>query len=371
MAYIVTFALTFLLVYLVSRHTAALPERALTSRTRSGLVIHRRQVRQYLLFLLAIMPVILLSALREGIGTDYYYTYTPRFLEILQGERTYYEVGFYLFNRLVGVFTSDPQWIFITTSFLFGVCVFTAFYRYVEDLPFCVAFFFVSSEYFISLNNLRQSLASAILLLGYAFLVKKQWVRFGILTVLCATLHQSMLTFAAVLVILIIAQRTPLERLLIIIGVIAGTGLLLMKFSPGLLAAVLPDRLAYYVQYGIFLNPTIGILRTGFNLLLLCLLLYCRYAGGDKRLDIFIILQFLAVIVCCFDGMIPATYRILRLFSFWQLLGIPMAAETFAKRLCARRVVKGLLLVVFAAMCFYSIVILGDESVLPYRSVFG
>ncbi len=371
MAYIVTFALTFLLVYLVSRRTAALPERALVTRSRGGIAIRRRQLRQYLVFLLAIMPVILLSAFREGVGTDYYYTYTPRFLDILKGERTYYEIGFYLFNRLIGLFTSEPQWIFITTSVIFGVCVFTAFYRYVEDLPFCVAFFFVSGEYFISLNNLRQALASAILLLGYAFLRKKQWIRFGLLTLLCATLHQGMLVFAAALLVIIAAEYIPLGRLLIAMAITAATAILLIKGSPALLASILPERLAYYVKYNIFVTPTIGLLRTAFNVALFCLLLFCRYVGGGKRLDIFVILQFLAVVVCCFDGVIPATYRILRLFSFWQLLGMPMAAETFAKRLYARRWVKGLLLAAFGVLCFYSIVILGDESVLPYRSIFG
>ena len=371
MAYLVTFALTFLLVYLVSRRTAALPQRALTARTPGGIVLRQRQLRCYLLFLLAVMPVILLSALREGIGTDYYYTYTPRFLEILQGERTYYEVGFYLFNRLIGLFTSEPQWVFITTSLIFGVCVFTVYYRYVEDLPFCVLFFLVSGEYFISLNNLRQAMASAILLVGYAFLRKKQWIRFGILRLLCTTLHQSMLVFAAVLVILVIAQRFPLDKLLIVGGAAAAVILLLMKLSPQLLAAVLPERLAYYVKYDIFVSSTVGLLRTVFNIAVLCLLLYCRYAGRNKQLDTFVILQFLAVIVCCFDGMIPATYRILRLFTFWQLLGVPLAAETFTKRLYTRRVIKGALLVAYGALCIYSIVILGDESVLPYRSIFG
>ena len=320
--------------------------------------------------MLAAFPLFLLSALREGIGTDYYFTYTPRFLEILNGERTYYEIGFYWFNRLVGAFTSNPQWIFVTTSAVFIGCVFLAFYQNVEDLPFCVVALLITGEYFISLNNLRQAMAASILLCGYGFLRRKQWIPFGLLAVFCSTLHQSMLVFVGVLLLVVALDYIPLERLLLLLTVGVGVLFVLCNSSVTLLRLFLPERLVYYIEYSIFTQPTIGLLRTLVNIAWLAFLLFTRRRANTSVLDILIVIQFLAVAICLFDSILPATYRILRLFTFWQLLSLPLAVEQYSERSGDRRVVKWVLAGVFGFLCVYSLVFLGTEEVLPYRSIF-
>jgi hypothetical protein len=322
------------------------------------------------MFLFTSLPLFLLSALREGIGTDYYYTYTPRFLDILNGERTYYEIGFYWFNRLVGAFTSNPQWIFVITSAIFIGCVFIAFYQNAEDLPFCVVTLLVTGEYFISLNNLRQSMAAAILLCGYGFLRRKQWIPFGLLAVFCSTLHQSMLVFVAVLMLIVALEYVPLEKLLSVLTVGVVTLFALLKSGAALLSVILPDRLAYYIEYSIFTQPTIGLIRTLSNVAWLAFLLIARRQARTNKLDILIVIQFLAVAVCLFDSILPATYRILRLFTFWQLLSLPLAVEQFSPHSGTRRLIKWAVAGVFGFLCVYSLVFLGTEEVLPYRSIF-
>lgn len=370
MIYLIGFALTYGLVWLCARRTPALADRFVCRKQAGGLIIRKSRLQQRFAFLLAALPLFLISALREGIGTDYYFTYTPRFLEILDGERTYYEIGFYWFNRLVGAFTSNPQWIFVTTSAVFIGFVFLAFYENAEDLPFCIVTLLITGEYFVSLNNLRQAMAAAILLCGYRFLRQKQWISFALLALFCSTLHQSMLIFLAVLVLVIALDYIPLERLLVLLTIGVALLLVLCHSSTTLLRLFLPERLVYYIEYAIFTQPTIGMLRTLVNIALLAFLLFTRRRANTCALDILIIIQFLAVAICLFDSILPATYRILRLFTFWQLLSLPLAVEQYSNRLGDRRIIQWGLIAVLGFLCVYSLVFLGTEEILPYRSIF-
>ena len=59
----------------------------------------------YILFLiLAILPLSLVSSLRWGIGTDYFYTYYPDFYRIIVGFKPYKEMPFIWLNLLISYF---------------------------------------------------------------------------------------------------------------------------------------------------------------------------------------------------------------------------------------------------------------------------
>jgi len=368
--YLATFGVTLALVFACRRWVPALDERSLVDRVPGGRVYHPHRLWSMVAFLLCLTPLFFLSAVREGIGTDYYYTYTPRFLEILEGERTYYEIGFYWFNRVLGMFTDNPQWVFVTTSFIYMLCLGLAYYDAVDDLPFCIVILLVSGEYFVSLNNLRQAMASAILLLSFHFIRRGKWIPAFLLTALCSTLHQAMLLFFAVWVILILLKWIPLHRMLLLLSAGALLVYILLSVVPEFAEILFPERLLYYIKEAMYTEPTIGWPRGLMNAALLAFLLFTRYRAQDKRLDPMVIMQFLAVVVCLFDALLPAAYRILRLFTFWQLLSLPIAMERYSAVMKDRWWIKLLLIVLLGALCVHAIVIMRTEQVLPYRSIF-
>ncbi len=361
MAYLIAFALATATMGGVSRLIPPLTERALITPADT----RRRAWRGYLLALAAVAPLILLSALREGIGTDYDYTYVPRFAEIVAGERTHYEIGFYLLNRAVAIFTGNPQWLFAVTATIYGVCVTAAWYNQAADLPFCVLWLLASGEYFVSLNNVRQSLAAAVLLCGVGLLQRRQFGWYALLTALAATLHQSMLVGYAILALALAAAYIPRRALIISVASVGAATVLVLHLFPDAVAALLPHRFAQYIVNGMYLTPTIGRLRTLVNIALLGLMLYTRHRTRTDRLDLFILIQIAAVAVCLADGTIPAAYRILRLFTVWQLVSVPLTAECYTAR--ARRIVQGAILLVGGALTLYAVGLRGDEAVLPYR----
>lgn len=365
MVYLITFALATAAMGGASRLIPPLGERTLIAPAAT----RRHAWRGYLIALAAIAPLILLSALREGIGTDYYYTYVPRFAEIVAGQRTHYEIGFYWLNRAVTLFTDNPQWLFAVTSTLYGVCILTAWYTQAAELPFCVLWLLASGEYFISLNNVRQSLAAAVLLVGVGLLQRRQFGWFALLTAAAATLHQSMLVGYAILALAIAAAYIPRRALFISVASLAAATVAVLHLFPDTVAALLPYRFAQYIVNDMYLTPTIGRLRTLVNIALLGLMLYTQHRTRTHKLDVYILIQIAAVAVCLADGTIPAAYRILRLFTVWQLVSVPLTAECYTAR--ARRVVQAVVLLAGGALTLYAVGLRGDEAVLPYRWIFG
>ena len=86
--------------------------------------------KYYFFFLLAFFPLFFIAAVRYDVGTDYLYTYVPNFLKILNGDLPYSEWGFNQLNKFIQLFTTNPQWLFVITAFIFTFLIIQTIVRY-------------------------------------------------------------------------------------------------------------------------------------------------------------------------------------------------------------------------------------------------
>lgn len=66
-------------------------------------------------WLCVFLPLFLVSAFRYGVGTDYFYTYTPIFNRI-RGGTGFNEVGFTWLTEQLTKVSDDPQILFVVIS---------------------------------------------------------------------------------------------------------------------------------------------------------------------------------------------------------------------------------------------------------------
>ena len=127
--------------------------------------------------ILSAIPPFLVSALRYGVGTDYFITYVPRFYRYMAdpGLPLDWEPAFWLlFKGLIKV-TTNPQWVFVITSAIIIGLVWYSVFK-VSSLPWLgILLFFISRQFFISLNGVRQYVGLAFVLLGITFLKEKKY----------------------------------------------------------------------------------------------------------------------------------------------------------------------------------------------------
>ncbi|MDE5867568.1 MAG: EpsG family protein, partial [Anaeroplasmataceae bacterium] len=132
----------------------------------------------YIAFMaLAILPLFLIAGLRYGVGTDYFYTYSPNFYKILMGESPYSEFGFNLLNRFIQLFTKKDTGLFLVTGFIFAFLLVKTIIKHSENVLLSLIVVLISCIYFVSLNNVRQSIVSVIMLAAYPYFVKKETIK--------------------------------------------------------------------------------------------------------------------------------------------------------------------------------------------------
>ena len=95
--------------------------------------------------LLCMMPMLLISALRFNVGSDFLEVYWNGFQRVQAGINTdNFEIGFQGLIKLLGKISSSPQILIIITSFLFVFFTWNAIYEQSNDIIFSLLILFIS-----------------------------------------------------------------------------------------------------------------------------------------------------------------------------------------------------------------------------------
>lgn len=335
--------------------------------------------RNTLIFLSALGPL-LVSALRYGIGTDYFHTYIPEFKIIVATGKNYsYEFGFFLLNKVISLFTQNGQWLIAITSIIYIYIVYKEIFCQAEKYTLSIILFYLSYNYFVSLNNIRQSLASAMLLLAIYSLIhgEKKW--FMIWVFIAGTIHQS----SFMLIIMLIIDKLCLSAVtyLIMSAAVIVVGKIVL---PKILSSLAPFllHLGDYLTRSdlqIYREKTIGSTFILVNFLIILIFVYIDllYKPDDKSMSTEDKLEWnyaklnqcIVLCVCAFDGILPAAYRFARVFTFAQFILVPNVICKLEKNK-RDKILSQLIVIILFSIMFLKNYLSGTEGVFPYVSIF-
>lgn len=332
---------------------------------------NRYRIKYYISFVIALMPLFLIGALRYGIGTDYFYTYVPNFNLILNGEDGNYNgIGFYLLNKFIQLFTDDPQWIFVITSFIFVFFLNRTIIHCSVNVTFSIAVLFCSSLYFWSLNNVRQSIAAILIFAAFPHLLKRHTVRYLIYVVIAAvTFH---ITAIGMLIPYIIIHNNFVRKnflpiivfFMIVLPILCDVAIRLISISP----------YAYFLSDSNFNIGEASDIKTLLNLFIFitAMIIAYKYAKRNIYVHSLLVMQYFAFImvaVTYFIGIPEMLNRLMFYFSAYQMLLIPYCVRIMRK-VVARRYISIFYIAGAGAFAVYGICN-GDYEILPYRWIFG
>lgn len=333
-------------------------------------------VKRYSLFIIPFSGMFLVSALRYGIGTDYFYTYIPRFNEIASGSRTYYEFGFYYLNKLIAFFTQNAHWVIVITSAIIIYSFLFSIIRLSESMTWGLVYFFVTQTFFISLNNLRQVMVSILVMCAFPLLVSKKkhyYVIYTAIVIGLAFFHQSAVVYLILLPAVLI--RWDYKKVLIL----STSCILVMSLFSQPIRNILSliDRMKYYYSEGMYIENNIAVKDILLYILLLFFFLYIdnakkgiRRTAMAKYNNLFIFCQMITVVLCFTNNLIPAVYRVIRLFVIFQFVSIPnFCLQIENKKI--RYAFLGGIAIIMGILTIYYVVFCGGEGVWPYRSIFS
>ena len=160
--------------------------------------------KKFLLRVVAVLPLLVISAIRYNVGTDYDKRYVQDYINLSKGiEVTNLEIGFKAIDYMCLVFTKEPFLLFIITSTIILSIIFEVIYKKSINKILSIIIFFFGGYFFGTLNLVRQYVAVALVMLGYQFFTsdnkKKAYIGFIICAILAFLMHSSSIICFAIL----------------------------------------------------------------------------------------------------------------------------------------------------------------------------
>ena len=156
-----------------------------------GLFCLRNNNKTFLL--ITFLELFFISAFRSwNIGNDtleYVHTFIAT-CSSFDLYRSHMEKGYLLFNKILSLFTNNPQAILIATSFIILSIIFCFIYKNSKFI-FLSVLLFVIIQFSTALTMIRQEMALVIVLIGFRFVIKREFIKFLLCCLLATTFHTS------------------------------------------------------------------------------------------------------------------------------------------------------------------------------------
>ena len=325
---------------------------------------------KYVFFLvIAILVLGLFTGLRApSVGTDLSYTYFPNFMKVLSGEKSDYESGFNYLIRFIQLFSSDPQSLTLTTSFIFVTLLFIISTKYSKNYLMSLVVALLSTIYFMSLNNIRQSIACIIMVAAYPKIVQNKPIQFIIMMLIAMLFHTTCLIMLPVYIFINVKFFRKYFILTMLFMIII-TPILANIF----ISMMDKTKYAYFIHSEFNTGRTnYGNIIFGFILFMLSFLLLYRERNTNKESYTLLVIQFFAFFVSLLSHYIPASEMVSRTtyyFMFYQLLLIPYLIRREPSSI-GKSIITGTYIVSYGLYMVYYIVIMGYHQALPYSLCF-
>ncbi len=273
----------------------------------------------------------LLSGLRYGVGTDYFFTYVPAFEKITAtGGYSFSELqvepAFWLLSKAVQLLGGGYLWVFLLTSLVICGAFWLGIFQLSQMPWYSVALFFLAEIYFVSMNAVLQFAGLAIVFFGFRFIQKPCFWKYAICVAVAMLFHLSCAIFLPLYALKFI-KLPPLFGL----GAIVLLSVLNAPLSQ--LAAFLVAKTPYAVYVNSSFHaaerayPEVG--RVLVHILVLALALYYYYKNDNENKPLyrfFYYCQLILLFLVLNQNVIPLAPRIGWALEMVHLLFIPMIA---------------------------------------------
>lgn len=326
----------------------------------------RQQMINRVVLFSIFLILFLLSAMRVGIGNDYW-TYRYEFLDINRADtKVSYEIGFQTFVRIMQFIVGVDNYVPIFAVISFFTCLFfvKGLYENSDRFAFSLFLFMANGFYFMSFSNVRYYFVLALVIYSMKFLFEKKFVQFCLVIVFAAFFHMTVLL---VIPAYFVAYYLKWSKKTIWLIPTACAALVFGRF---------PIRKLLFVFYPYYEGDALDV--TNFSwvnivkcaaILVLCLVFYKKAVKGDGKAEFFFNLNLFALILYSCATYVPELSRVCYYLIISQVFLIPTVIFKIESKLWRRIILAG----VVVAYCAYFLRFLKQGydpviQILPYFS---
>ena len=301
--------------------------------------------------IISFLPVFLLIALRDHVGADYE-EYAFTFQRVATGDLytiNYRGKAFTYFEKVISFFIGDNYYLFFAIcAFLSLWAVYYAILSVSEKPTFSYYIYFCFTLLLQLMNQFRQGLAMAIVMVALSFLIRNKKKTFIVFILLAAAIHPS----AIICIVIVFLNKIPINRKVIIMYFVAAA--LVIVFFP------IITKILSYTKYGkTYLNwdeyNQSGLSSTLYNLVIRLFFLIAAILVKDRVLkdypysNYLYHMAFITLVIQCGTTKLYILGRVSTYFYLGYIFLFPIILPCIARkfRLCYKSFLKPIALVGF------------------------
>lgn len=285
----------------------------------------RQEVLNRILLFSVFAILFSLSALRIGIGNDYW-EYRYRFLDIAGGKtKVSYEIGFryviLLMQKLFGLDnyrTSFALFAFLTVGFAIK-----GMYDSADWFFYTFFLFMTNGFYFMSFSNVRYYFVFSVVIYAMQYLFKKRYWSFVLWICFAALFHKTVLVVIPIFFIAYFLKWSKKTLWMI------PTACACLFFGEKPIRWLLFKFYPFYEGDAILDNGSFSLMNIAkcSAVLVLCLIFYKKTVKDNKKAEMLFNLNLFSLVLYCFGTYIPELSRICYYMVMGHIFLIPIVLK--------------------------------------------
>ncbi|NOU87829.1 EpsG family protein [Paenibacillus sp. LMG 31460] len=228
---------------------------------------------------IVMVTFVLIAGLRKNIGDTFFYMHSYTLSDFTWDEiKNKQEIGFGILQMILKSFTDDPQLLIFFTALVTNVLIVFVLYKYSRFFEISIYIYITSGLYIVSMNGVRQFLASAIVFAATKYLFEGKWLKYFLVVAFASTFHQSALILIPIYFIVRRKAWTSSTFVLVFLAVMLILGYNVL--SDVLFSAISDTK---YSEYKEFQEGGANIIRVAIG----AVPLVFAYLGRKKLREIF------------------------------------------------------------------------------------
>lgn len=306
-------------------------------------------------------PLAIVSAVRFGVGTDFYIYYYG-YKHVISWDE--FEIAFRYLLTFLNIITSEPQLFFVVSSFFICGSYFYAIYKESVNPVYSILLFVLTRDYFRSMNGVRQYIALAIGIFALPYIKKKEWKKvIPIILVACA-FHTSAIIYFVLLFFYVVNIKP--YKVLIAVGCMFFFG----NAFKDMLFPILKKYTHYAKFYSHYMYAESGFEFTTF-LIYLAFLILLTYEYNKVRKKESLKLLYTAVLIGAIVVISGAVMpKNVARFAWYMNSIIAIYVPEATQSLTDKRIafIVNIAIIVFYFLITTTGTLEGSNDVLPYRA---
>lgn len=313
---------------------------------------------------LSFFPFWLVTCLRYEVGTDYT-TYIKFYAESVP--KGLYNTD-YLFSLIIKICVNifhNPYLIIIVLGTIFVFLMFRFICLYSENIYFSIFLFFFTGTFPLSLNIMKQMVATAIWLNSIQYIKNKKIGHYSIMLFLAVGFHKVALIYA--FMYFLYNRKIAIKKSFPIVLF----GIYLLKKQIRAMIIIITEKFSFY--YGYFYNTfdrrTGSLVLLVINIYIMFLMVFVMRKENNKNTQniFYFNTQFICLLLTVLMEILPNAERIVYLFLPMQIVSVPAVIKNISKRY--RKLIICTTIVLYVGLFVKLFIINNIGQIFPYKFI--